>query len=170
MRKLLLLFVLTSTTVFAQIATTGLPAPTLSGTGTPAANSLTCSSTYANLQYIQLDASPGQRSWLCDNYSAGGYAWDHLVGPISVATTASITGGSFIVGGCTAVTTVTVAGAVVGTNAAVAAPIYATAPAGSQGLFNVTAWVSAANTVSVQGCAIGILGSVPNFTAKVLLY
>lgn len=151
-----------------QIATTGLPAPQLSGTGSPSAN-YTCNAASANVSYIQTDATNG-RLWLCDN-SSGSLAWDHLLTPIqNIATTGTITAGSFILGGCTAVTTVTVTGAVVGTNAALAAPIYVSAPTGSQGLFNLTAWVSATNMVSVQGCALGVIGTVPNFTAKVFLY
>lgn len=119
--------------------------------------------------YVQTDATNG-RIWLCDQ-SSGDWGWDHLISPmVATALTTSITGGSFILGGCTSVKTVTVTGAIVGTHAAMAAPIYASAPSGNIGLFNITAWVSAANTVSVQGCAIGTLGSIPNFTAKVFLY
>ena len=173
MRYVLALFaaLLFSSAAIAQVSTqasTGIPAPMLYGSGTPDTN-YACNASTANLTYIQTDASTG-RLWICDN-STGALAWEHLMAPfLGSATSGTITGGAFILGGCTATTTVTVSGATVGVNSALAAPIWATAPVGNMGLFNLTAWVSAANTVTIQGCAIGVLGSVPSFKAKVFLY
>lgn len=151
----------------AQQATTGLPSPQLSGTGVP---SFSCASgsSYMGLSYIQTDAVNG-KLWLCDQAS-GTWGWDQQLSAIKgIGNTSTITGGAFILGGCTTATTVTLAGAVVGTNAAAASPIYVSAPTGNQGLFNLTAWVSAANTVTVQGCGLGTI-TIPNFQAKVFLY
>lgn len=138
----------------------------LVGTGSPTAP---CVASLQGQIYVQTDSTIG-RIWVCDN-STGSWAWDHLLSAVQgIATTGTITGGTFILGGCTTTTTVTIAGATVGTNTATASPIYVTAPTGNQGLFNLTAWVSAANTVSIQGCSLGALSGVPNFLAKVLLY
>lgn len=168
---LVALLIVTGFYAQAQItmqATTGMISPQLSGAGAPS-SLYTCNIAIAGVSYIQTDSTNG-RLWLCDN-SSGSLAWDHQINPtIATATSGTITGGSFILGGCTAITSVTIAGATIGANAAVATPIYVSAPTGNQGLFNLTAWVSAANTVTVQGCALGILSSVPNFQAKVLLY
>lgn len=155
-----------------QLAQTGMPSPQLTGNGAPSAL-FTCNASTANLSYLQLDATNG-RMWLCDN-STGSLAWEQLFSPIKgVATTGTITGGTtlnLLGGGCLTTATVTMAGAVVGTNSATASPIFATAPTATNiGLLNVTAWVSAANTVSVGACSAGLISTVPNFQAKVLLY
>lgn len=157
--------------IYAQItnqATTGIPAPQLSGTGVPSTN-FTCNVQNANLTYIQLDATTG-RTWICD-FATGSWAWDHLVSPITAVTGGSLVSvGSLLAGGCGSIVTVTVSGAVVGTNSATVSPVFQSAPSGNIGLLNVVAWVSAANTVSVQACSIGILSSVPSFFPRILLY
>lgn len=150
---------------YAQQLTTGMPAPQLFGTGAPTTS---CASdvSYQGLTYIQTDATNG-RLWICDQ-SSGSWGWDHLLSPIlGVATTSTFASQSYLLSGCTAIQTVTITGAVVGVNSAAAYPVYASAPSGSPGLLNIAAWVSAANTISVQACAFGIIGSVPAFTAKV---
>lgn len=171
MRNIILLIAFSCVGLIAQSNVSGvmgIPAISLSGTGSPA-SSINCNAASGNIQYIQTDATSG-RLWICD-FSTGSWAWDHMLNTlVGTATTGAITAGSFILGGCTSIVTVTVAGAVVGTNSAAASPVFATAPTGNVALLNIIAWVSAANTVSVQGCAIGTLGSVPNFTAKVLVY
>jgi hypothetical protein len=157
-------------TVQGQIvlpATTGLPAPQLSGLGAPS-GLYTCNLATNNLEYIQRDANPSQRVWLCLTADGVTYAWDNLKGPIAIATSGTVTTGALLLGGCSPVVTVTMSGATVGTNAVVASPIWTAIPA-NPGLFNITAWVSAANTVSIQACALATLSSA-SFTSRVLLY
>lgn len=154
-----------------------IPSTIMAGIGSPTSNGLTCgvgqSGPSSSLLYNQRDVTTGNSIWKCGLATDGvTYAWQSpFSSPVlQIATTGSITGGSFILGGCTAVTTITMTGANPTANAADANPIFASAPSGALGLFSVKAWVSATNTVSVQGCATGVIGSVPNFTAKVFLY
>ncbi len=151
-----------------QPATAGMISPSMAGTGSPSGTA-TCNAVAANIIFIQRDATDG-KIWICDN-GGGSYAWNHLVNNIKgTFTSGTIAGGSFLLSGCTTATNVTVTGVVPITNYATASPAFVSAFTGNIGLFNVTATVSAANTITVQGCALGVLGSVPNFVAKGLWY
>lgn len=125
--------------------------------------------------YDDRSITVGNSIWKCKLGTDGStYAWQapFLSPVLGVSTTAQFASQSFLLSGCTTTLSVTISGATVGTNAATASPIFVSAPtAGTNvALLNVVAWVSSANTVSVQGCASGILGTIPAFTAKVLLY
>lgn len=156
----------------AQVATNGSVAPTLNGAGAPTVGipvAYTCSANLSNVLYIQTDAVIGRRLWIC-NSNSGTYAWENVVTPMAVATTAPMSAVSLALGGCTTATA-TIAGATVGTNAAYASPLgQPTSAANTAGLVNVTAWVSAANTVTVSVCATGLTGVLTSLTTAAVPY
>jgi hypothetical protein len=166
----------TERTAHAQVSST--PATVPAGADTPLNLGIPCTAGMASSttgsMFIQTNIKTGNRIWNCfQDPVSGTPGW---VAPFSspvlaTATTGTFAAQAFILGGCTSIQTVTVPGAVLGTNTATASPIFATAPTGNVALLNVVGWVSAANTISVQGCASGtIVGTTPAFTAKVLMY
>lgn len=170
MRFLLLSLLLISPALAqTQIATTGLPSPTLSGAGVP---SLPCNANLASVLDIQTDAPTGQKLWLCNGATS---TWENIRGPLAVANTPAMSISTLTLGQCVT-SNVTIAGATVGANAAFASPLGApTSNSSTAGLVNVTAFVSAANTITVSECASGltaILGSLTTAAVpfKVQLY
>jgi hypothetical protein len=155
------------------------PATIMAGTGTPTANSIPCnvgvaSATSTSL-YNQRDITTGNSVWKCSLLPDGvTYAWQApFSAPVlAIATTGTFAAQAFLLSGCTAILTVNITGAAQG-NAFTVGPIFATAPtAGTNiALLNVVAWFSGtAGVVNVQGCASGVLGVIPAFTAKVQMY
>jgi hypothetical protein len=160
----------------AQTIVSPTPATTLAGNGSPTSNSITCgiglASTASATLYVDDSVTTGNAIWKCATPDGVTFNWvQPFVSPVlAVATTGTFASQSFLLGGCTSVQTVTISGATVGTNAATASPIFTSAPTVNIGPLNTVAWVSAANTVSVQACALAALSTIPSFQAKVLLY
>lgn len=169
----------TSPTV-SQVTAGAVPgAPILAGIGTPATNNKPCNSNTASATssslFDQRDILTGNSVWKCKLGTDGvTFAWvAPFVAPIiATATTSTFASQSYLLSGCTAIQTVSVAGATQ-TNGFNTAPIFATAPgAGTNiGLLNIQAWYSGTGTtVNVQGCASGVLGTIPAFSVKVQMY
>jgi hypothetical protein len=79
----------------ANIGQTYGTAPPSPITGAGAPNSGCSSSINPGNLYIQSDATPGQRIWVCDQTS-GTWSWDNLKGAIAIANTSPITASTLL--------------------------------------------------------------------------
>ena len=73
----------------SDIVVSGTPSPVLSGTGSPALI-YNADIQMQNMVYIQLDAKPGQRLWLCHN-GTGVYAWEQFRPFVAAVATPALT-------------------------------------------------------------------------------
>lgn len=167
MKKFLFALIISASAAGAQNSPT--PATIMAGIGTPSTNNIPCdvgtASSNTSSLYVQRDIIIGNAIWKCTRLPDGTFAWvPPFISPfIGTGLTGTITPPT--IAGCQT-GTATVAGATTAMSAQAA-------PIGSPGTgqINVTAYVSAANTVTVTLCLPFTLIYTANAVPyKVLVY